>query len=456
MPKKTKKTRRRKRKARRPADVFGGLATLNANAAGIDIGAESHWVAVPADRDEQPAREFAAFTADLYELADWLQACGVDTVVMESTGVYWINLFEILEERGFQTLLVDPHNLKSVPGRQTDLLACQWLQKLHTFGLLSGAFRPANEICELRGYVRQRSMLVQDLSRIIQHMQKALTQMNVKLQHVLKDITGKTGLAIIRSILEGERDPVVLAQHRDPRCKNSEDTIAKALKGHWRPEHLFALEQAVQLYDTHREMVRACDEKIQACLGTFEDRAVGQEPTRRPGKPQGNECTFDATSMLLHMTGVDLTEVPGIQALSGLKLVSEIGLDMTRWPTVDHFCSWLTLCPGNKTSGGKLLSSRTRPSANRAAAILRVAAQGLWRSDTPIGRFHRRMRYRLSAPQAVTATAHKLARIIYTMLRTGRGYVEPDSEALRERQRQRREAKLKRQAREMGFKLLPA
>ena len=454
MAKKTKPKRKRSRKVRKPVDPCAGLSAINLNAAGIDVGAESHWVAIPGDRDEKPAREFGAFTADLYRLADWLEACGVETVVMESTGVYWINLFQVLEDRGFTALLVDPHNLKSVPGRQTDLLACQWLQKLHTFGLLSGAFRPENDICELRSYVRQRSMLVQMVAMHIQHMQKALTQMNVKLQHVHNDITSKTGMAIIRDLLAGERDPVVLAQHRDPRCKSNQGTIAKALEGHWRVEHLFALKQAVDFFDHCRERMVECDQKIQECLDQFEDRAEGQHAAPSKGKPRRNELTFEASEMMLHMTGVDLTEIPGIDALTALTIVSEIGLDMTRWPSAKHFCSWLALCPGNKKSGGKVLSTRTRPSANRVASALRLGAQGLRRSDSWLGRFHRRMRYKLSPPQAVTASAHKLARIVYSMLRYGRPYAEPDQADQQERRRQRMLSKIQRQAKELGLKVV--
>ena len=268
-----------------------GLSPMNPNAAGIDVGAESHFVAVPPDRDERPVQEYEAFTSDLYKLANWLKACQVETVAMESTGVYWIPLFQVLEERGFEVILVDPHRLKSVPGRKTDVVDCQWLQRLHTYGLLGGAFRPDKEIRQLRSYLRHRSMLVEYASHHIQHMQKALTQMNIKLQHVVSDITGKTGMDIIRAIIAGERNPRELAKLRNFRVKASEDTIAKALQGHWRDEHLFELAQAVELYTTYQNKIAECDRRIEALLNTFEDRSEGPVPPkaeRRSKRSQGN------------------------------------------------------------------------------------------------------------------------------------------------------------------------
>ena len=261
-----------------------GLSQLNLNAAGIDVGATSHFVAVPADRVEEPVREFAAFTADLYRLADWLVECRVDTVVMESTGVYWIPLFGVLEERGFQVMLVDPRRIKNVPGRKTDVLDCQWLQQLHPYGLLSGAFRPDGDISRLRSYLRQRAMLVEYASQHIQHMQKALTQMNVKLQHVISDIAGKTGTEIIEAIVGGQRDPVKLAQLRDPRIKVDEATIAKSLRGHWRAEHIFELTQALELYRAYQGKIAECDREIEAQLERFEDRSTGEPPEAKPGR----------------------------------------------------------------------------------------------------------------------------------------------------------------------------
>ena len=400
-----------------------GLSLLNPNAAGIDVGASSHYVAVPADRAEQSVREFEAFTTDLYRLADWLAECGVETVVMESTGVYWIPLFGVLEERGFTVMLVDPRRIKNVPGRKTDVLDCQWLQQLHTYGLLSGAFRPEAEIRRLRSYLRQRAMLVQYASHHIQHMQKALTQMNVKLQHVISDITGKTGMDIMQAIVDGERDPRRLARLRDHRIRADEATIAKSLRGHWREEHIFELTQALELYQVYQGKIAECDREIEAQSERFEDRSDGEPPAANGKKRnQKNAPRFDAQSHLYRMTGVDLTRIDGVDAYTALKVISEIGTDMTRWQSAKHFASWLGLSPHNRITGGKVISSRTKPSANRAAAALRLAANALHRSDSALGAFLRRKKAQLGAPKAITATAHKLARTIYSMLRYGQEY----------------------------------
>ena len=376
-----------------------GLSQLNLNAAGIDVGATSHYVAVPADRAEQPVQEFEAFTADLYRLADWLTECGVETVVMESTGVYWIPLFGVLEERGFQVMLVDPRRIKNVPGRKTDVLDCQWLQQLHTYGLLSGAFRPDAEIRRLRSYLRQRVMLVQYASHHIQHMQKALTQMNVKLHHVISNITGKTGMEIMEAIVGGQRDPVQLAQLRDPRIKADEATIAKSLQGHWREEHIFELTQALELYRFYQDKIAECDREIEAQLERFEDHSNGDPPAAKSGRrrSKGNAPRFDVWTHLYRMTGVDLTQIDGVDAYTALKVVSEIGTDMTKWPSAKHFASWLGLSPNNRITGGKVMSSKTKPSANRASAALRLAANALHRSDSALGAFLRRKKAHLGA-----------------------------------------------------------
>jgi transposase len=392
------------------------LKQMNLNAAGIDVGAECHWVAVPRDRDAQPVQHFGAFTADLYALAEWLRQCQIETVVMESTGVYWIALFEVLEARGFDVRLVDAHYARQVPGRKTDVQDCQWLQELHTYGLLRGAFRPEDQVCVLRSYLRQRSMLVAMASRAVQHMQKALEQMNLKLAEVVSDINGKTGLAILHAILAGERDPQRLARHRDRRCKHDQATIAKALAGHWRAEHLFALQQALEQYEFIQQQVQACEQQIEACLQTFvthvEVEPPQTTPTRKRRARQRQAPSFDVHKYLDTMTGVDLTQIDGIDELTALKVISEIGLDMTRWPTGKHFASWLGLCPGNKLSGGKRYRMRSKPTANRAASALRLAAQGLVNSHSALGAYYRRIRARLGAPKAITATAHKLARLV--------------------------------------------
>jgi transposase len=434
------------------------LRHVNLHAAGIDIGAESHWVAVPEGCDPQgrSVREFGAFTADLYAVADWLATCGITTVAMESTGVYWIPLFEILDERGFAVALVNPHHVKNVPGRKSDVLDCQWLQQLHTYGLLRGSFRPEDQICVLRAYLRQRAMLIRCASQHVQHMQKALDQMNLKLHRVVSDLTGVTGMRIIRALLAGERDPVQLAQRRHPRCQSSSETIAKALAGNWREEHLFSLRQAVALYDAYHEQIAACDAQIEAHFATFATRTDDPPPSGpgRTAKRVGNDIGFDAKSHLYRITGVDLTRIPGIDTHTALKLISEIGLDMTRWPSVKHFTSWLGLCPGSKISGGKVLSSRTKPTANRAATAFRLAAHGLHHSHSALGAFLRRKKAHLGSPKAITATAHKLARMVYTMLRHGSPYQDPGEDDYESRYRTRVVSTLKRKAAALGYSLI--
>jgi len=428
---------------------------INVNAAGIDVGGASHYVAVPDDRDDQPVREFAAFTADLYRMADWLRECSIDTVVMESTGVYWIPVFQVLEERGFNVKLVDARQLKRVPGRKSDVSDCQWLQQLHTFGLLTGAFRPDNQVCVLRSYMRQRAMLVGYASQHVQHMQKALVQMNVQLHNVIEDVTGATGMRIIRAILGGERDPWRLAALRDGQCKNDASTIAKALQGDWREEHLFALQQAVELVDAYQAKMTACDERILAHLNTFDDRSGGN-PLPRGSAPRRDrhDLSFDATAELYRITGIDFTLVKGLKPHTILKLISETGLDMTKWPSAKHFGSWLGLSPNNRISGGKILSRHTTPTANRAAAALRLAAQSLHHSHSALGAFLRRKAAQIGMPKAITATAHKLASIIYNMLRYGTAFVEHGQDYY-ERQYQDRVLKnLTRRAKQMGYNLV--
>ena len=432
------------------------ISQVSPNAAGIDVGAESHFVAVPQDIDEQPVREFGAFTRDLYQLADWLESCGVKTVAMESTGVYWIPLFGVLEERGFEVKLVDPRRLKSVPGRKTDVVDCQWLQQLHSYGLLAGAFRPPQQIRQLRSYVRQRSMLIKYASQHIQHMQKALTQMNIKLQHVVSDITGKTGMDIIRAIIAGERDPAKLAELRDYRIKADRNTIAAALEGHWRDEHLFELAQAVELYDVYQHKMAECDRRLEAHLKTFEDRsdAKGVEKNPRKRTQQHRAPQFDLQSYLYCMCGVDLTRIDGLDGYTVLKVISEVGLDMSRWPTGKHFASWLGLCPGNKITGGKVKSSRTKASANRAAAALRLAANSLHNSKSALEAFLRRKKAKLGTPEAITATAHKLARLIYSMLRYGQEYVDAGQDYYERQYRERVLHNMARTAKQLGYKLV--
>jgi transposase len=433
------------------------LERLNWDAAGIDIGATSHFVAVPAGRDELPVREFPAFTADLQRLADWLTQCGIRTVAMESTGVYWIPLFELLESRGFEVLLVNAHHVKNVPGRKSDVLDCQWLQELHTFGLLRGAFRPEESMCVLRAYLRQRANLVRYAGMHIQHMQKALNQMNLHLHHVVSDITGVTGMKVIRAILAGERDPQVLAQHRDRRCRHSCEMIAKALHGSWREEHLFALRQAVELFDTYQQQIARCDEEIARVLVRL-DPATEEDTPPPVRKHKGDRNTpriDDLRGQLFRLVGVDLTRIDGLNSHSVLKILAEIGTDMSRWPSVKQFCSWLGLSPGNKISGGKRIGkSKTTPSANRAAAALRIAAQALSNSQSALGGYLRRQKARLGAPKAITATAHKLATILYSMIANKTEYDPPEVNYYDVQYRKRVLANLRRRADQLGFDLI--
>lgn len=430
------------------------LKQVHLNAAGIDIGSEFHFVAVPPDRDPQPVRRFEAFTADLQSLATWLQECGIDTVVMESTGVYWIPLFEILESHGLEVRLVDPRRLKSVPGRKSDVCDCQWLQELHTFGLLAAAFRPAEDVVVLRSFLRQRAMLVQYASQHIQHMQKALHQMNVKLDKVLSDVTGVTGMAILDAILSGERDAVCLAKLRDPRCHSSEETIARALLGNWRKEHLFALQQAVTLYRVYHGQIAECDRQIEVQLASMPEKMSTSPPPLR-SRRRRHEPAFDVDQVLHRITGVDLTQIDGIDGYTALKLISEIGTDMSRWKTVKHFTSWLGLCPGTNRSGGRDRSTRTKPCSNRAAAALRLAANGLHRSQSALGAFLRRMKARLGAPKAITATAHKLARLVYFTLKHGRIYVDKGASWYEQQFHARLLKSLQLRASQLGYTLVP-
>ncbi len=452
---KKKQSKRNNRKQR--YKKLSALKQINLNAAGIDIGAESHFVAVPEDRDPegQFVREFGSFTADLNTLADWLTACGIETVAMESTGVYWIPLFEILENRGFEVHLVNPRHIKNVPGRKTDVVDCQWIQQLHTYGLLRGAFRPNEEICVLRIYIRQRDMLVSCASTHVLHMQKAMNQMNIKLHQVVSDITGVTGRKIIHAILNGQRDPNELAKLRDIRCKNDATTIALALQGNWRAEHLFSLQQAVELYEVYRKKLDDCDAKIEAHLQTFEDRTDGSslKKNAKKKKRNKNDPVFNAQALLHKMSGLDLTRIEGINQLTALVIISEIGLDMSAWPTEKHFASWLALCPGSKISGGKILSSKTKPSANRVAKALRLAANSLYRSKSALGAFFRRKRAQLGAPKAITATAHKLARLIYNMLKYGTEYVDKGQDYYEQRYKDRVVKNLQRRAKELGYQI---
>ena len=416
------------------------LQHINVHAAGIDIGSRNHFVAVPEGVDEMPVREFPSFTGDLEQMAAWLISCGVTTVAMESTGIYWIPAFEILERHGIEVKLVNARHVKNVPGRKSDVLDCQWLQQLHTYGLLRGAFRPDAQVCTLRAYVRQRAMMVRNAASYIQRMQKALSQMNLQLHNVVTDITGLTGMRIIKAILSGERKPEVLAAMRDWRCKNSVATIARSLLGSYRPEHLFSLQQAVEFYEFHQEKISACDLQILEHLKSFDS--------------QNDKPPKNVAEALQLMSGVDLTSIDGIDTNTVLKILAEIGTDMSRWKSAKHFASWLGLSPGTKVSGGKVLSSATKPVANKAAAALRIAGFTLLNSKSALGAYLRRQKARLGAPKAITATAHKLARLVYMMLKQGMAYVDAGQEYYEKRYRGRVVQNLKRRAQELGFELV--
>lgn len=435
------------------------MPMVHPNAAAIDIGATMHMAAVSPDGSAEPVRSFGTFTDDLDRLADWFAECGVRTVVMESTGVYWIPIFELLDARGFEVFLVNARDAKHVPGRKTDVSDAQWLQRLHSHGLLRASFRPKGEIAQLRAYLRQRERLLEYAASHIQHMQKALTEMNVQLHHVVTDITGATGMRIIRAIVGGERDPTTLAAMRDARCHASVETIGKALTGNYRTEHLFALEQAVALYDVYQGKASECDIRIKVVLGALgagRDHDAGILPAPRArAKRQPNAPDFDVRAALFGVLGKDLTQIHGMGPYLALKLVSECGDDLSAWPSAKHFTSWLCLAPCNKISGGKVLSSRTRRSGNRAAALLRLAAVTVGRTETALGAFYRRLSARIGKSKAVTATARKIAVLFYNAVRYGTEYVDPGASAYEERYKARVINGLQRRAKIFGFTLQP-
>jgi len=437
------------------------MPILHPHAAGIDVGAEEHWVCVPADRDAQPVQKFSAFTCDLHRLADWLTACRITTVVMESTGVYWIPLFQILEARGFEVALVNARHVKNVPGRpKTDRFDCRWLQKLHTYGLLAPSLRPPEDICQLRSLLRHRDNLLRMTVKHIQHMPKSLDQMHLHLPHGMSDVTGVTGMRILRAIVAGERDPQTLAQYRDYRIQSSEDTIAKALEGDYRAEHVFTLTQSLALYDFTQQHIAACDQEIERVLATFDSLVDPEEhplppPTTAHRRPQRNEPAFDLRTHLYRITGVDLTQVPGLQAPTIHIVLAEVGLNRHTWPTDKHFASWLGLCPDHQISGGKVLSTGSRRVQNRASRALRMAAQSLRTSPSYLGAFFRRMRSTLGPAKATTATAHKLAKILYHMLKEKAPYRARSAEDYLPKDHERQLRQFRKQAQYLGFDVVP-
>jgi transposase len=424
------------------------------NAAGIDVGGSSHWVAVPRHADDEPVREFGAMTDDLNAMADWLLACRVDTVALESTGVYWIPVYEVLEQRGLTVWLVDARQMKYVPGRKSDVQDCQWLQKLMSLGLLRAAWRPGDEVCVVRAVVRQRAVLLTEQSSWVLRMHKALVQMNIQLAEVLSDIMGASGQAIIRAIARGARDPQVLAALRNARVRRSEEDIMRALQGNWREEHLFVLVQSLAMYDSLAQRVLECDAKIEALLVPLKRHEIELAGATKRGSP--NPLGFNARLALASWAGVDLTRINGISEGAALTILSEVGPDLSRFASVKHFCSWLSLCPGTKISGGKLLNARTRRSANRVRQALKMAAMSLARNDSALGAFYRRLCTRMDKPRANTAVAHKLARMVYFMLKRGEAFVDQGQQRYEEQQRQRSIAALTRRASALSFRLEPA
>jgi transposase len=444
-------------KAKRTRRPRSTLALVNPDAAGIDCGLAEHYVAVPRDRDPEHVRRFRTFTEDLHHLADWLVSCGIKTVAMEATGVFWIPVYEILEARGLGVILVNARHVKNVPGRKSDVADCEWLRQLHSVGLLRGSFRPTADIAALRSYLRHRESLVQTASTAVQRMQKALVQMNLQLQVVITDISGTTGLRIIRDIIAGHTDPRQLAKHRNARCNSSEEEIAAALTGNYRPEHVFVLQQNLEIFDALQRQIESCDKRVEAHLQELTAKAARPSnpiPAARSRGRWRGEPGFDLRTPLYQLTGADLSQIDGIGPYNAARLVSEIGTDMSRWATERHFTSWLTLAPNNKISGGRLLSSRTQPSSNRAAVILRMAAMCLSRTDTALGAFYRRLAGRIGKAKAITATARKLASLVYRCLKGEILYKDPGAAAYDRQHRESALRRLRHRASALGFTLV--
>jgi transposase len=445
------------------------LQTLHPHAAGIDLGANEHWVAVPEgsvpNRSHGPQRQrlpghvrrFGTFTDDLRSIVCWLRLAKVDTVAMEATGVYWIALYDLLESEGFRVLLVDPHQIKTAPGRpKTDVKDCMWIQRLHSLGLLTAAFRPDEPIRILRSYQRLRHTLIEDQSRFILRMQKAMEQMNVKLTEAVSDITGVTGMAIIEAIVAGQRDPAELAKFRQTGCKRPRVEFQRALEGTFQAEHVFALKQSLAMYKFYHQQIAECDRQIEEQLKAMarpEKPGPVPQRTKAHQSKKKNDLNFDARQRLYDVAGVDLTAIEGIEANTAMVVLSEIGTDMTRWRSERAFGAWLGLAPNPKKTGGKLKSARTRPGTNRAAQALRVVAQSLQRSKSALGAFFRRIAARRGVPKAITATAYKLARIIYGMLKHGQAYAKQSMQEYETAHRERQLRNLKKKAAEMGFDL---
>lgn len=426
---------------------------INPDAAGIDIGAREHYACVPAGRQAENVRQFGTTTPELEAMAQWLKVCGIKTVAMEATGIYWIAAFQLLERRGFEVLLVNPRQVKNVSGRKTDVQDCQWIQKLHTFGLLGASFRPADPYCVARSYVRLRDDLVARRSAQVQLMQKALHQMNVQLSHVLSDITGESGMAIIAAILAGERNPVALAALAHRRVRSSKERIAQALVGDYRPEHLFALQTAYDLYLAYQTKIDQCDERLLQELQNLPDK-VELQSKPLPAAAPNKQIDETLRAGLYRKLGVDITAIEGVGTRVGLAMLTEVGPDLKAFGSEKDFCSWLGLCPDNRISGGKVLNTRTRRVVNRLADALRMAATTLERSQSALGAFYRRMKAKLGAAEAITATAHKLARLIYRLIKHGEAYVREGLQQYEMKNQQRKLKAVLKMAKSLGLQIL--
>jgi len=442
-----------------------GLEVVHRDAAGIDIGSREHYAAVGPDRDAQPVRNFGCFTVDLHRLAVWLKQCGVETVVMQSTGVYWIPVYDVLEQYGFDVWLVNARETRNLPGRKSDVQESQWLLKLHTYGLLKRSFRPAAEIRAMRSCWRERAEYVQQAGVCVQRMQKALTEMNVQLTMVLSDLSGLTGMKIIRAIVSGERDGKKLAEFRDPNVKASKEAIANSLEGTWLPEQLAIVGRQLADWDHVQQQMAACDKDLAALLKEMPvakvkpvkaaATAAGKTGRRQRKKASKNQPNFDIAGELKRITGVDLTRIDGIQAMTVQTVISEAGLDMSKWPTEHHFVSWIGLAPRNEISGGKVLKKKTRKVVSRLATALRMAANSLRESQSYLGAQFRRLRSRLGPPKTITAMAAKLARLVYRMLKYGQEYVDKGTAQYEAKYRQQKLKMITRQAAEHGLALVP-
>jgi transposase len=420
------------------------------------MGSDTVWIRVGEHASEEAVRVFGTTTAQLRASADWMRSVGVDTVALEATGVYWVAAYEIYEESGLRPILINSRSIRSFNGmKKSDFIDCQWIQLLHTFGILHPSGRVEAAMMELRAYTRQRKTLTEQCSDQIQRMQKALTLMNVRLDQAVSDITGVTGMRILREILKGERDAAKLAALRDSSCARSEHEIAEALTGHWREEQLFALEQAIKLWDFCKNLMRECDDKIQGVMRKLPVRTAPVNTNGSRAKARKNQVGFDGRTLLHERLGIDLTLIKGLEVLTILTVISECGIDLSRFPTDKHFTSWLGLAPGTKKSGHRILSSRSRRTTNRAATALRLAAQSLLKSNSELGAFGRSLRARIGAEKAITAVAAKLARRIYTSLQTGRVYQDRGIEYHDQQHHHRHLALLRKRAHRLGLQLVP-